>query len=152
MILNINRTESYTLYITQLNVEEIFENNKDLKYSNMNNQSLCTSLVSLMRIEKASRTAAYNLLVAAKTFGVRKAYSMMVTPLVDISNEEDTVKLLTIRNNNNELLICSLARMKQDHLVSLVKALPKRDPHAGGVDSLLAKEKPPEKANRTTVF
>lgn len=77
---------------------------------------------------------------------------MMTVPLVDISTEEDTVKLLTIRNEQKELLLCSLARMKSDHLANLAKALPKREAHVGGIDQLLAKEKAPEKSARTTMF
>ena len=135
-------------------MEELFHDNDELKFSNMTNGKLCNAIISLMAVEKVSRTAAYNLLVAAKTCGVRKAYSMMTTPLVlvDVTSEEDTVKMLTIRTSNADLLLCSIARFRVDHLHNLNKILPKREVHIGSVENLLNKERAPVQLSRVTVF
>lgn len=69
-----------------------------MQYTNMTNLHLCQALVERMRIDKVSRTTAYNLLMASKASGLKRA-TLSVTPIVDVTAEEDSVKLLSIRNS-----------------------------------------------------
>ena len=139
--------------MAQPDIEELFDKSQ-LRYSNMTNGKLCEALIAAMSIEKVSRTSAYNLVVAAKTCGMKKSYTMLTTPLelVDTMLEEDTVKMLTIRNDNNELLLCSVAKICVDHMLTLAKTLPKREVHVGSVESMLNKEKAPAAPSRSTVY
>ena len=143
------------MLVTQADVEEIFVDMGDLKYAKMTNHHIVSQLVKKLQIERVSRTAAYNLLVAAKTAGVKKAaasIALSTSGLVDVTSEEDTIRMLTIRNKEGELLLCSVAKLRQDHIMNLAKVLPKREVHAGSVEAMLGKAKAPVMHGRSTVF
>lgn len=87
--------------ITQADMQNIFKDKADLKYTNLTNSRICSELLKLLTIEKLSKTNAHTLFTTAKTMGFKKASQIIqaaATQQTEVLMEEDTCKVLMLHN------------------------------------------------------
>ena len=96
--------------ITQPDIQSIFIDKADLKYTNLTNTHICTEILKLLTIEKLSKTSAHTLFTAAKSVGFKKASHLIENAgqngQNDVLMEEDTCKVLMLHNSRKGKIDC----------------------------------------------
>ncbi len=95
--------------MAQSDIRDIFEGEQNIRSSSMTNTFLCKLLVKRMKIEKVLRSSAYGILVTANAVGLRRRSVAANTPLLELTTEEDKIKILTVRKKGGgECIPCDI--------------------------------------------